>query len=148
MAVTLRDRIKESLAIGAAIGVLTMVVALLSIMVDSASEVFERTTLAEPSGSVVATKKVDDPYFRRVYALKNDSGPSFGLVFSARSRDASAIFGAVYSPKGELRSLKIIGTCTPRLPGDARAALDYIEGSERILDRASKAVISAAEAGS
>jgi hypothetical protein len=145
---TLRGRIKENLAVGAAIGVLAILAALLAAFVDSRAAAFERSALPGPSATVVASSRVSDPGFSRVHSIRDASGTLYGVVFSARSREASAIFGAIFSPRGELRSLKLLGASSSRLPGPAADALEDIDGASAILDRAAKAAVAAAEEGS
>jgi hypothetical protein len=146
MAGDMRGMIKENIIVGAALGLLTLMAALLSVFADSKEAAFERASLPSPSSTIVAAERVDDPAFHRVYTLRSSAGTAYGVVFSERSRDSSAIFGAVFSPKGELRELKILGSCAARLPEDAREALDSLDEQGQALDRAAKAVQAVAEA--
>jgi hypothetical protein len=148
MAEKLRDRVLENLATGSALGFLTLIIAVLSLVELSRSVVVEKDSFAEGSASVVMKSRVDDPDFDRVYEIREASRLTYGVVFAGRSRDASALFGATFSPKGELRDLKLIGSCSSRLPGDAKEALASFVGAEEALDRAAKAAIAAAEGDS
>jgi hypothetical protein len=142
----MRGIIKENLIVGAALGLLTLMAALLSVFADSKEAAFERGSLPDASSTIVAAERVDDPAFHRVYTIRSASGTAYGVVFSERSRDSSAIFGATFSPKGELRDLKVLGSCTARLPDDAREAIDSLDDQGRALDRAARAVLAVAEA--
>jgi hypothetical protein len=143
-----RDAILESLAVGSALGFLTLLLAVMSIVNDSRIVANEEAALARPDASVLVLSRTPDPGFGRIYAIKESSGPSYGAVFSGRSRDASAVFAAIFSPKGELRELRLVGSCAARLPEDARNAVDSLPGAEETLERASKAAMAAAEADS
>jgi hypothetical protein len=144
----IRDKIKENLAVGAALGVLTLMVALLSVVADSSSTSFEKAAFTAAAENVAVASRVDDPDFRYVYLVRGTAENTYGVVFSERSRDASALFSALFSTQGELRELKLLGSCASRLPEDARAALDSIAGLGDTLDRAAKAARAAAEADS
>jgi hypothetical protein len=148
MPVAIQDKIKENLAVGAALGVLTLLISLLSIFTDSGSSSFERDAFAGAAPNVAVASRVDDPDFKYVYLVRGSAGTSYGVVFSERSRDATALFSALFSTQGELRELKLLGSCASRLPEDARAALDSIAGLGDTLDRAAKAAMAAAEADS
>jgi hypothetical protein len=144
----LRRRIKESLAVAALVGALTLLAALPAAFEDSRSAAIERSELAGATSTVVATSGVYDPDFRRVHSIRNAAGTSYGIVFSARSSEAAAIFGATFSPKGELRSLRILGASSSRLPDEPMGAIDAIEGAGETLGRAARAAAAVAEAGS
>jgi hypothetical protein len=144
----IRRKVLENLAVGSALGFLTLLTAVFSIIVDSRSIASEKDALAESAAPVVALGRVDDPDFDRVFAIRESSGTLYGVVFYRRSSEASALFGAIFSPKGELREVKLIGSCSSRLPKDAKDALDSFVGSEDTLARAAIAARVAAEADS
>lgn len=144
-----RETVLENLAAASALGFLALLLAILSIVVDSRNAAAEKAALARQSATVAAVKRIADPDFARVYEVKDGQSDSFGVVFPGRSRDSSAVFAAIFSPKGELRELRIVGSCSSRLPDDPKDALAVFPGAEDTLDRAAKAAISAAaEAGS
>jgi hypothetical protein len=148
MSEKMREKILENLAAGSALGFLTLLIAVFSIVVDSRSVAAEKDALAGSAASVVAFGRVDDPDFDRVYAIRESAGSSYGVVLSERSSGASALFGAIFSPKGELRELRLLGSCSSRLPTDAKDALASFMGSEDALARAANAATAAAEADS
>jgi len=148
MSEKMREKILENLAAGSALGFLTLLIAVFSIVVDSRSIAWEKDALAISAASVVALGRVDDPDFDRVYAIRESAGSSYGVVFSKRSSRASALFGATFSPKGELRELMLLGSCSSRLPTNPKDALDSFTGSEATLSRAANAAATAAEADS
>ena len=147
MAETFRERLVENLAVGSAIGALAVIVAGLSLFAASRSSAAEREALAPAPLVAVAVAKVDDPAFDRIYEIRNADAVSYGAVLALRSPDDSALVGAVFSPRGELRELRYLGSCASRLPDDPRDALAGFVGAEAALSRAAEAVRSASGAG-
>ena len=132
----MRNTIQENIVVGALVGALVLILSLFSLFVDARMAETEKIALTKSSASIVAERRGGSPDFPRIYAIQDTSDKSYGVVFSARSSMASGIFAAVYSPTGELKELRLIGTCSSRLPEDSRAALDSIVGSEEMLERA------------
>jgi hypothetical protein len=142
VALKARERIVENLAVAAALGLLALLAAAMSLIADSRSAAAERAAFA-PSPAAIAGR-ADDPAFERVYSIASGAGRAFGVVLSLRSPDSSALFGAVFSPRGELRDIRILGGCSSRLPDDAMDALGLFAGAEDALARAADAVRAAA----
>jgi hypothetical protein len=146
VAIQLKGKVAENLAVGSALGVLTFLVAALSIFADSRVGAVERDALAPAATSAIAANRIDDPAFDRLYSITDASGGSYGAVITLRSPDSSALIGATFSPKGELRGLRILGACSSRLPADPKESLGRFVGSDGTLDRAANAVRSATPA--
>jgi hypothetical protein len=148
MATRLRERFVENLAVGSALGLLALLVAALSLIVDSNSTAFERKALAGTSATdAVVVKKIQDPAFERIYSLHDSAGPSFGVVISLRSSADSALVAARFSPKGELMTLEYLGSCSSRLPPEPRDSLSSFAGADEALARASEAIRKAVQDG-
>jgi hypothetical protein len=148
MATKLRDMIVESLAIGSALGFLTLILVALSLLSDSRTIDMERNALAPPPASASVALSVDDPSFDRIFAINDASGPSYGVVFSFRSPDDSALERATFSQRGELQDIQYLGACASRLPSNAKESLDGFVGANEALHRAADAVRSAAHGSS
>jgi hypothetical protein len=144
MAGKMREMIVENLAVASALGFLALIVAALALVDDSRSVAAESGALAAPSATAIVASRVDDPAFDRIYEIKDASGLAFGTVLALRSQGGSALFGAVFTPQGKLRELRLLGSCASRLPSDAKEALGAFAGSEAALARAAEAVVSAA----
>jgi hypothetical protein len=142
VALKARERIVENLAVAAALGLLALLAAAMSLIADSRSAAAERAAFAPYTAALAS--RVDDPAFERVFSIASGAGSAFGIVLSLRSPDASALFGAVFTPRGELREIRILGGCSSRLPDDAKGALGLFAGAEDALARAAEAVRSAA----
>jgi hypothetical protein len=144
MAATMREKIVENLAVGAAIGFLALIVAALSLVAASRSSAAEREAIAPAPASSLALGSVDDPSFDRIYEIRSAGGLAYGAVLSLRSPDDSALVAAIFSPRGELRELRYLGACASRLPADANEALGGFVGATEAVNRAAEAVRSAA----
>lgn len=144
MATKMREKIVESLAVGLALGFLTLILVALSLLADSNSITAECRALASAPASAAIASSVDDPSFDRVYAIHDASGLSYGIIFSFRSPDDSALVRAIYSPRGELQDISYLGACAGRLPEDAKDALGSFVGANEAMNRAVEAVRSAA----
>jgi hypothetical protein len=146
VAIKVRERIVENLAVGLALGFLTLIVVALSLFADSRSVAAEIQALTPDTTSTIALGRIDDPSFDRIYEIRGASGLSYGVVLSFRSPDDSAIVGAIFSPRGELRGLRFLGACASRLPEDVKDALVNFVGADEALNRAADAVRNAARA--
>jgi hypothetical protein len=144
MALETREKIIENLAVGLALGFLTLTVAALSLVADSHSIVAEGGALAIAPASAIVASSVYDQSFDRVFSINDTSGLSFGAVMAFRSSDDSALVRARFSPKGELLDLRYLGACASRLPADVKDALGEFVGAAEALSRAAEAVRSAA----
>jgi hypothetical protein len=151
MAVNVGEKIVENLAVGLALGFLTLIVAALSLVADARSIAAERGALAPAPASTIIATRVVDPSFDRIYEIHDASGLQYGVVLALRSPDDSALLGAIFSPRGELRDLRYLGACSSRLPSNAKEALGGFAGANEALNRAADAVRrenGASEAGS
>jgi hypothetical protein len=139
-----RKKIAENLAVALALGFLTLIVAALSLLADARESAAEKEAFAPAPAATTALSRIDDPSFDRVYQIHDASGISYGTVLALRSPDDSALVGAIFSPQGELRDLRILGSCASRLPADAKEALGDFVGADEALNRAADAVRQAA----
>jgi len=138
-----RDKMRENLIAGAAVGLLALALAFFALLEGSRSAAFEAAALRSSPASVVTEVNLPSG---RAFKVADASGSGYGVVFSAASEDASAIFAAVFAPSGELRKLKIVGSCSSRLPESANEALDSIAGAHSALEQAKGIAMAAAEA--
>lgn len=140
MAVNKRDRIVENLAVAAALGLLALIVALVSLAADSRAVATERSALASAGATVTLAGHSDYPSYNRIYRIQTDAGFSYGIVFTFRSPVGSALVGAIFSPKGELLELRLLGSCASRLPTNPRDILGEFPATDRDISRAADSV--------
>jgi hypothetical protein len=144
-----RKTLVENLAVAAAVGVLVLLVAALSLVAHAGTTAQEGFSLvASCSGSSPQLAlEVDDPAFERIFSLRKDSGNLYGTVVSLRGSGASALVGAFYSSQGELRELHILDSFGDRLSGDERELASRFPDTERVLSRAAESIRGAARKG-
>jgi hypothetical protein len=140
VALKVSGKIVENLAVGTALGFLTLIVAALSLVADARSIASERDALSLAPLSATIAVRVDDPSFDRIYEMHDASGLSYGAVLALRSPDDSALVQAKFSPSGELRDLRYLGACSSRLPSDVHEAVSGFTGADEALNRAADAV--------
>ena len=139
MAFDKRDRIMENLAVAAALGFLTLIVAALALVADSSAVAYERSALAPPAGSVtvLASSRVDDPAFTRMYRLQDGNDSYYGAVVSIRSAMyGTALIAASFSSKGEVKDLRLLGASADRLPAALSDIFAAFDGAGEALIRA------------
>lgn len=144
-----RETLVENLAVAAAIGALVLLVAALSLVVYAGVTAQEGSSLAAfySGSSPQLALKVDDPAFERIFSLRKDSGNLYGTVVSLRGNGASALVGALYSPKGELRELHILDSFGDSLSGDERELASRFPDTEQVLARAAESIRDAVRKG-
>jgi hypothetical protein len=144
-----RETLVENLAVAAAVGVLVLLVAALSLVAHSRATAQEGSSLAAAcsGSSPQLVLEVDDPAFERIFSLRKDSGNLYGTIVSLRRGGASALVGALYSPQGDLRELHIVDSFGDRLSGDERELVSSFPGAERVLDRAADSIRGAVRKG-
>jgi hypothetical protein len=136
MAADKRQIIVENLALASAIGFLALVVAAVSLAADSSSVAAERSSFAA-GGAAALALRVDDPSFDRLFSIQADSGLSYGSILAFRSPRGSALVRAVFTPRGELTEIRLLGSCSSRLPKDLAGEFP---GASETLARAAESV--------
>jgi hypothetical protein len=136
-----RQTIVENLALASALGFLAIIVAVVSLAADSSSAAAERSSL--DSGGAAPAIRVDDPSFDRLFSIRADSGPGYGAMLALRSPQGTALVGAVFSSSGELAEIRLLGSCSSRLPKDLAAEFP---GAAETLARAAETVRGIAKA--
>jgi hypothetical protein len=143
-----REALIENLAVASAVGFLVIIVAAASLVSDSRESAAEGSALAEAfsaSGTELASR-VDDPCFECLYSLKGVDAASFGTVIALRSQGSSTLVGALFSPQGELRGLRVLGDAESRRSISKEALSGLLPDADEALERAARAVRSAAAA--
>jgi len=144
-----RETLVENLAVAAAVGVLVLLVAVLSLVAHAGTKAQEGSSLAAAcsGSSPQLALEVDDPAFERIFSLRKDSGSLYGTVVSLRGNGASALVCAFYSPQGELRELHTLDSFGDRLSDDERELTSRFFDTERVLARAAESIRDAARKG-
>jgi hypothetical protein len=142
-----KGRVLENLAIASAIGFLALLLATMTLVVDSRETAEERAYLSIFGDDLRLVSRVDDPDFDRIFSIQGPSGPSYGAVLSLRSREGGALIGAAFTPQGELRKLSLLGSCMPRLPEAEDELIMAFEGGSEALARIAEYVRGAGKAG-
>ena len=118
MARTKKESLVENLLVALAMGLLALLVAGVILVVKSGSIARERAVLSDLAGRPVAAQPatVDDPSIRRLYRLPGQGPTLFGAVIDLDSRSGSAVVAAVVAADGQIQSVRIIDTSSPRAP--------------------------------
>jgi hypothetical protein len=130
MAINKRAKIIENLALASALGVLALIVAAISLVVDSRAVVEERSTLAPIIASAVVVSRADNPYLDRMYKIQADAGLSYAAVITLRYSSGAALVGAWFTPKGELQKLRFLGSCASWIPSTIRELVAEFPGAD------------------
>ena len=139
MAFDRRTKVLENLASSSVLGFITLLIGAISLALDSRIVAEELSVLA-PSGAIVAVaSRVDDPSFDRIYRIQIDGVFSYASVLSFRSSSGTALVGAWFTSTGELRELRFLGSCAPRLPSTIRNLIAEFHGAETVIGRATDA---------
>ena len=138
MSLDKRKKTIENLAMAATLGFIALVVAVISLIGDSRAMADERLALAPSSAIVVVAGRADDPCFDRIYRIQADTGVSYATVITFRSPSGAALIGAWYTQKGELQELRLLGSCSSRLPSTIRELLANFPGAEAVVGRAAE----------
>jgi hypothetical protein len=136
MATNKRAKIIENLIIAAALGFLALIVALLSLAVDSSAIAEEGDALAPSGATVVIASRADNPYFKRIYKIQTDAGLSYAAVITLRSSSGAALVGAWFTSKGELQKLRLLGSCASWLPSNIRELISEFPDADAAFGRA------------
>ena len=136
MAIDKREKIIENLAVASALGFLALIVAALSLVLDSRVSAQERVALVPEGTPTVLVGRADDPCFNRFYAVNDNSSLSFATVLTLRAPSGAALFGARFSPKGALQDLRFLGSCASRVPTDSRGLGTEFPEADSAISRA------------
>jgi hypothetical protein len=136
MAINKRVMIIENLALASALGVLALIVAVISLAVDSRAVAEERAALAPSGAAAVAVNRADNPNFDRIYKIQADSALSYAAVITLRSSPGAALVGVWFTPKGEILKLRFLGSCASRLPSTIQDLTAEFPGADAAFGRA------------
>lgn len=127
----------ENLAVASALGFLALVVAAISLAVDSREVADEVRVLVSAGAEGNLEGRCDDPSFCRMYRIQSEAGYIYATILTLRSTQGAFLVGATFSSKGELQGLRYIGSCASRQASDPRELVDAIPGASDALSRAS-----------
>jgi hypothetical protein len=131
-----REIIIENLAVASVLGFLTLIIAVLSFVVDAHGAVEERQALAPAGAAIVLVGNAGDPSFDRVYQIQAGADRSFSTVITLRSSGGAALVAARFASSGDLQELRFLGSCASRLPADPWDLVAEYPGADAILGRA------------
>jgi hypothetical protein len=136
MAINKRVMIIENLALASALGVLALIVAVISLAVDSRAVAEERSALAPSGAAAVVVSRADNPCFDHFFKIQADSVLSYAAVITLRYSSGAALVGAWFTPKGELQKLRFLGSCASRLPSTVQDLTVEFPGAAAAFGRA------------
>lgn len=117
-----KDTLVENISAAALLGLLALLVASASFMLDGGEERKEKAVLVKLGSAKVTGEAiiVSDPAFRRVYPLQRKSRALYGAVLSIGDTRAVARVAAVFSSDGILDGVKVLDV----IPSDAAYGRD------------------------
>jgi hypothetical protein len=134
MAPDKRERIIENLAVASALGFLALLVAVVSLFVDSRSLAEERALLEVQGSSLSIAGRAGDPCFDVVYKTQG----AYVMAIHLRASKGAAILAARFSSQGELQELRLLGSCSSRIGTGIKGILASLPGGEETLIRAAE----------
>jgi hypothetical protein len=112
-----KDSLVENLSAAALLGLLALLVASASFLVDGHSEKDEQEILADLGGAKISGKTLiaSDSSFRKVYPLTRKGRPLYGTILSIGDRYGKARVAAIVAPDGHVDSVEVLSV----VPADA-----------------------------
>jgi hypothetical protein len=144
-----KEKLIENLIAAAAVGIVALIVAAVSLASTASVRAQEGEALASAFSASGARglSEVADPAFERVYALSSGSDTLYATMISLRAPGSSARLGALFSPQGDVKQLCVIDAFADPQASDARAVAAAFPDASGALDRAAEAVRASARKG-